>query len=90
MLKVLVHQRPVFFQGLPPHLHDDLDEVLLPELLPRARHEVRVHLHDAERGHALRGQRTAGGRQEAKPAGAAAGRGSRAVERIVVDVGGPI
>ena len=71
-----------------PHLHDDLDEVLLPELLPRARHQVRVHLHDAERSHALRGQGTAGGRQEAQPA--AAGNRSRAVERVVVDVGGPI
>ena len=68
-------------------LHDDLDEVFLPELLPRAGHEVRVHLDDAERRHAVGGQWAAGGRQEA----AYAADGARsAVCRVVVDVGRPV
>ena len=72
-------------------LHDDLDEVFLPELLPRAGHEVRVHLDDPQRRHAVGGQGAAGGRgrQEAAHPGAADRAGS-AVSPVVVDVGRPV
>ena len=38
------------------HPHDILDEVLLPVLLPRAGHQVVVHLDDAPAGDRLRAQ----------------------------------
>ena len=69
-------------------LHDDLDEVFLPELLPRAGHQVRVHLDDPERRHAVGGERAAGGRQEA--ACHAADVAGSAVRRLGIDVGWPV